>query len=118
MCNLSRTIAGWLLPLAAASLASAQVKLPDGEGKELVQTVCAGCHGLETAIDTNRTEEEWRQVVDTMASRGAEATDEDFKKIVKYLAKYFGKAAPAPKSEAKPKEGAATSPSPTPRQPR
>jgi quinoprotein glucose dehydrogenase len=109
MSKAPRTIAAWLLPLAAASLASAQIKLPDGEGKDLVQNVCSACHGLETAIDTNRTEDEWRKVVDTMASRGAEGTDDDFKKIVAYLTKYFGKAAaPAPKSgDAKPSAAAA-----------
>ena len=66
------------------------MKLPDGEGKaELVRT-CSGCHGLETAIDATRTESGWRRIVDSMAGRGAEGTDEEFTKIVKYLTKNFG----------------------------
>jgi len=88
----------WFLPLTTLS---AQVKLPDGEGKDLVENVCSACHGLETAIDSNRTEAEWKKVVDTMAARGAEATDAEFATIVKYLTKYFGKAGSAPKAAPK-----------------
>ena len=77
----------WLLPLATLS---AQVKLPEGEGKDVVENVCASCHDLDTAVDTKRTEAEWKQVVDTMKSRGAEATDQEFAIIVKYLTKNFG----------------------------
>jgi glucose dehydrogenase len=69
------------------------VKLPDGEGKVLVERVCSGCHGLETAVDTARTESEWRKIVDSMAGRGAKAADAEFDRIVAYLAKNFGKAA-------------------------
>ena len=80
----------------------AQVKLPDGDGKKIVEDVCTSCHGIETAIDTNHTEAEWKDIVDSMAARGADATEAQFAAIVKYLTKYFGKsggsAKPAPKS--------------------
>jgi len=89
--------------LLLAIEAGAQVTLPEGEGKSLVQTICVGCHGLETAVDSNRTEAQWKKVVDTMASRGAEGTDEEFAIIVKYLAKNFGK------SETSSSDGAKTS---------
>jgi quinoprotein glucose dehydrogenase len=92
---------------SALITASAQVKLPDGDGKDLVQNVCSGCHGVETAVDSNRTEAEWRKVVDTMAARGAEASDEEFTKIVKYLTKYFGKVGAAPDDNGK-QDAAAT----------
>ena len=32
----------------------------------------------------------WQSVADDMKSRGADATDADFRAIVQYLAKYFG----------------------------
>lgn len=93
-----------IFPLLLIALgASAEITLPEGEGKKLVQTICVDCHGLETTLDANRTEAEWKKVVDTMASRGAEATNEEFAIIVKYLAKYFGKSettADPPKSPA------------------
>src|ERR1700683_3313603 len=82
-----------------------QDKLPDGDGKALLQRVCSGCHGLETAVDSTRTEAEWRTVVDSMAGRGATATDVEFKQIVAYLAKNFGKGPAAVAATAK--EGAA-----------
>ncbi len=81
--------------------AQAQVNLPDGDGKALVQRVCAGCHGLETAVDSSRTESEWRSVVDSMAGRGAQGTDAEFKLIVAYLAKNFGKGPTAVPATAK-----------------
>lgn len=70
--------------------APAQDALPAGEGKELVNRVCTGCHGIETALDQARTEAQWKAVVDTMIGRGAEGTDKEFETIVKYLTKNFG----------------------------
>ena len=87
--------------LLAVSIASAQVKLPPGDGKELVQTVCSACHDLQPVVASNRTEAEWREVVDDMASRGADADADSLSKIVKYLAKYFGKASNSSDSKEK-----------------
>jgi mono/diheme cytochrome c family protein len=76
---------------AAFCLSSpAQDTLPAGEGKDLVERICTGCHGLETAIDQARTEAQWKAVVDTMIGRGAEGTDKEFETVVKYLVKNFG----------------------------
>jgi len=71
------------------------VKLPDGDGKKLVERICAGCHSLETAIDTTRTESGWRVVVDAMAGRGAKGTESEFNTVVQYLARNFGRSGPA-----------------------
>jgi glucose dehydrogenase len=90
-----RTIV-WFLPLTLC----AQVKLPEGDGKKLVEDVCTACHDLETAIDTKHTEAEWKDIVDSMAARGADATAAQFAAIVKYLAKTFGKEGDQPKSAA------------------
>ncbi len=81
---------GSLLCLPASSV-FAQDKLPEGEGKALVQKVCSSCHGLDTALEKKHTEPEWKTVVDSMAGRGAEATDAEFDLIVKYLAKNFAR---------------------------
>jgi glucose dehydrogenase len=75
--------------------APGQIKLPDGDGKPLVERICSSCHALDTAIDANRTEAEWRGVVDSMAGRGAQGTDAEFKTVVSYLARNFGKTATA-----------------------
>ena len=37
-----------VVALGGASIASAEVRLPDGAGKAIVETQCVKCHGLET----------------------------------------------------------------------
>jgi glucose dehydrogenase len=87
--------------------AQGQIKLPDGDGKPLVERICSSCHALETAIDANRTEAEWRSVVESMAGRGAQGTDAEFKIVVSYLARNFGKAGTAAAKAATPESSSA-----------
>ena len=77
-------------------------QLPEGPGKKTVETVCGSCHDLDTAVGEKHDRAGWKTVVDTMADRGARATEEEFRTIVDYLAKYFGAAAgpAAPASKA------------------
>src|SRR5579871_6902299 len=86
------------LLISIATALSAEVKLPEGEGKKLVEEICTSCHDADTAVDMKRTEAQWKKVVQTMQARGAEASDEEFATIVKYLTKYFGMAGEAPSS--------------------
>src|SRR5579871_3261090 len=72
---------------------NAQAKLPDGDGKALVERICTECHGADQIVELKLSEAEWRAEVDKMIARGAEGTDEEFNTIVKYLAKNFGKPA-------------------------
>lgn len=67
----------------------AQDKLPEGDAKTLTAKVCSQCHGVDVAVESGHSEAEWKNVVDSMASRGAAATDAEFEMIVKYLAKNF-----------------------------
>ena len=76
---------------AAAAAAPSAAKPADGEGKAQFERICNGCHGLEVALDQNRTEAQWRAIVDSMAGRGAQGSDGDFDVIVKYLTKVSGK---------------------------
>ena len=69
---------------------SAQSELPEGEGKEIVETVCTQCHGLRTTTDANYPLAEWRNVVFDMVSEGAPLLDEEVETVAQYLAKYFG----------------------------
>ena len=83
-----------LATILTAFLLAASVQaqdLPNGVGKELVMRVCTQCHDLERVVSKRKTKQEWNDLVDMMASRGAKATDEEFDTIVNYLAKYFGK---------------------------
>jgi len=65
--------------------------LPDGPGKDLVMNVCTMCHTINRIVEKKITKDEWNDIVDRMASKGARATDQEFDTIVNYLVKNFGK---------------------------
>src|SRR5579862_2618549 len=80
--------------VAIVSLLAAPVQaqdLPEGAGKEIVMKVCTTCHGIDHFTGKKKTKDEWNDTVDKMAQRGAQASDEEFDKIVAYLAANFGK---------------------------
>lgn len=63
--------------------------LPDGEGKKELVQICLDCHGPETIIAKKHTKEDWDSIVSDMIQKGATGKDEEFDKIVAYLAKNF-----------------------------
>jgi len=63
--------------------------LPPGEGRDVMIRVCSQCHEAEKVVGQENDERGWKEVVDQMASNGAQATDEEFAQIVKYLSKAF-----------------------------
>ena len=69
---------------------SAQSPLPEGEGKEIVETVCAQCHGLSIIVNARHPLDEWRNVVYDMVSEGAPLLDDEVETVAQYLAKHFG----------------------------
>ena len=88
--------------IVTAFLLAASVQaqdLPDGVGKELVMRVCTQCHDTARIVSKKKTKDEWNELVDSMAARGAKASDEEFDTIVNYLAKNFGKDTPPEKSK-------------------
>src|ERR1700761_6439750 len=88
-----RLIAGAiLLGMAIPALADdpAAAKLPEGKGQKETARICTGCHTIDTVITERHDRAEWQKLVDTMASRGADGTDEELKLIVDYLTKNFG----------------------------
>ncbi|HEV8413400.1 MAG TPA: helix-hairpin-helix domain-containing protein [Bryobacteraceae bacterium] len=72
-----------LVPVNAQSL-------PEGPGKSVFENTCGGCHGADIVIGQTGTRDVWQDTVDSMRSRGALGTDDDFKTIVNYLTTYFG----------------------------
>ena len=84
-------LAAILTPVLLVPSAPAQDNLPPGEGKELLMTVCTQCHNLTRVMEKKLSKDEWDDIVDKMAARGARASDEEFDKIVNYLVKNFGK---------------------------
>ena len=78
-----------LLVLAFLPLARAQ-DLPDGSGKEVTNRICSGCHEAGVVVKYHNAKEDWESVVDDMRGRGADGSDDDFKAIVAYLARFLG----------------------------
>jgi competence protein ComEA len=60
-------------------------------GKEAVERICSNCHELETVTGARRTRIGWQRMVEDMAARGAEGSEEEFAAIVSYLTAAFGK---------------------------
>ena len=65
-------------------------RLPDGEGKGYVQTLCTNCHGLGNIVDQRKSAEEWEATVSTMLERlSPTGMDREAGIISKYLAANF-----------------------------
>ena len=65
------------------------VALPDGHGKELVETRCSLCHDLERVATVKRDKQDWPVIVADMVAWGATATPEEAKTIADYLSANF-----------------------------
>ena len=63
--------------------------LPEGNGKELVRSICQSCHDLSPIITSGFGRKDWATVVDTMIDMGAVIKPEEVTVIVNYLAASF-----------------------------
>ena len=83
-----------LFALLLAALASAEAvaadKLPPGQGKRIVETVCSSCHATDVVTSKSYSKERWRSVVEAMISEGASLTKAEAAQVVEYLARNFG----------------------------
>ena len=92
MDNMKRTVL-LLTPLAIALVGSGSAMaqgLPDGEGRDVYENVCGACHGADIVIGSQGSKTRWEETVDAMKNRGASGSEEDFKIVTNYLARYFG----------------------------
>ena len=82
-----------LRSLLAVSLlccaARAETGLPDGPGKEILQSACAGCHELGRVLHAGYSAEDWRTVLHMMKNVGTQITDSQLETLVTYLAENF-----------------------------
>jgi competence protein ComEA len=77
------------VPFLVCSFMQAQ-DLPQGKGKDVLESVCGACHGTDLVAARRATREGWSYLVDDMVSRGASATNEQIATIIDYLAKNLG----------------------------
>src|SRR5437764_2503635 len=95
----------WLaatLALATMAFAVQDAKLPEGDGKKILQTACTACHGLEGVVKLHLDKDGWEGLISSMVSNGAQVDQKDFPVLVDYLVKNFG-----PAGGAKPADGGA-----------
>jgi len=82
-----------LEPATEAELVEA---MPEDEGKELVTSLCVGCHSLGSVVSGGKSEEQWRDTIDNMISRGAQIFDDEAETILVYLTRHYGAVAESP----------------------
>jgi cytochrome c5 len=85
--------AQWLsitILMAAVAYAAGQ-QFPDGEGKNILNTSCVSCHGLEVYAGRQATKDEWKGVISRMAGYGASLDAKQSEVLADYLTAHFGK---------------------------
>ena len=76
-------------PAAPQSTAAATGMLPEGEGKATVIAICTRCHGPTNFSMLRMSRDGWTNEVEAMKDKGAVGTDDDFKRVIDYLARNF-----------------------------
>jgi virginiamycin B lyase len=67
----------------------ASIQLPEGEGKEIVQTACAACHSLGNITNSGHSPEVWKTTVAMMLNAGANVPADKVETVTNYLIKNF-----------------------------
>lgn len=86
-------VAGGLLILGGAGQAFAGADTPAVDDKAdaaLFEEVCTGCHVASQATSVKRSADQWGQTIDRMVSYGAQISDEDYYRLVDYMARHYG----------------------------
>jgi len=78
-----------LLVIALAACGATAQTLPDGSGKDLVETVCGTCHAPTRAATQHLTKKQWQSKVTEMLQEETDVPDSDVAAIVNYLAANF-----------------------------
>lgn len=66
------------------------VTLPDGAGKDLVESNCSVCHGLDRVAAAKRSPDQWTAIVHRMVFLGAPVSGKDEQTVIAYLQSRFG----------------------------
>jgi len=62
----------------------------DAAGKQILDTACSTCHGLDLVQGLNSKKKAWTDVVRNMIGNGAAVTEEQVPVLVDYLLKNYG----------------------------
>lgn len=69
--------------------AAGQGNLPEAAGREETIRLCGRCHEAQRAAAVRLTPEGWDATIQSMKSRGATGTDEEFARVRAYLVLHF-----------------------------
>ena len=65
-------------------------KLPDGPGKQIIETDCKDCHTFARISSAHHSPARWRTIVKEMQQKGADVEPGDRDTLLQYLADNFG----------------------------
>ena len=68
---------------------TAEVVLPEGPSRDLIERKCGSCHDIEMVAINGRSEERWNLTIEEMASYGLQLTPAERALVLKYLATYL-----------------------------
>ena len=68
---------------------NAQVGLPEGPNRDLVERACGSCHDIEMVVINGRSEEKWNGTIDEMTGYGLRLSPAERTLILKYLTTYL-----------------------------
>jgi competence protein ComEA len=74
---------------APSASGGAHTVLPENAGRDTLIKVCSNCHSPDIVAMQRHDAQGWADLVQIMAGRGANATDDQFDQIIDYLAKSF-----------------------------
>ncbi len=66
-----------------------KIELPDGDGKQIVQSACAACHSLSNITTSGHSPEDWKTTVAMMLNVGANVPPDKVDTVLNYLIKNF-----------------------------
>jgi competence protein ComEA len=75
--------------VGAATSSTDHPALPPGPGRDTLLRVCSACHDPDIVAHQSLDAQGWKDTVNTMADRGATATDAELGQITDYLIKSF-----------------------------
>jgi cytochrome c5 len=78
------------VPMLVKYLVQTHGPLPDGPGKDVLLNTCTMCHELFRIKFNRRSPEEWEETLVSMLNEGAALSDEEFERVLLYLARNFG----------------------------
>src|SRR5438876_12316458 len=73
-----------------------QLNLPDGPGKDILQSACTECHNLQMAVGTGYNREEWGLTLERMITAGANMKPDQIPVVTDYLLKNLAGEGPKP----------------------